>query len=90
MSEMKWQPIETTPKNKRILLYRPTAALSWTKVVVGKFDDDRYTKNPRPYWKHDLERLSGTAEARGANPTHWMLLPVPPIDQQAGKGVRHG
>lgn len=77
---MEWQPIETAPKDERILLYRPTAGFTWTRVVIGRFDSDRYAKRPRPYWQHDLEHLAGKAEGRAVNPTHWMPLPAPPSE----------
>ena len=75
MSE--WQPIETAPKDERILLYRPSS-YPWASVVFGKFDSDRYAKKPRPYWSHDLERIAGVKDARDAPPTHWQPLPAPP------------
>lgn len=34
-------------------------------------------------WQHD-------GDSPIKSPTHWMPLPALPIDQQAGKGVRHG
>lgn len=77
---MQWQPIETAPKDERILLYRPTAGFPWARVVIGRFDSDRYAKRPRPYWPHELEWVTGKTEGRAANPTHWMPLPGPPSD----------
>lgn len=72
-----WTPISEAPKNKRVLLYRPTA-LDWSKIVVGKFDDDKYARRPRPYWTHDQEMLEGKNRTRSNQPTHFMELPEPP------------
>ncbi len=70
-----WQPIATAPKDKRILLYRPTTA-GWWQVMGGKYDSDEYTKNPKPYWRADNWSL-GKMEQRQHTPTHWMPLPEP-------------
>lgn len=74
MSE--WQPIETAPKDKRILLYRPTAP-EWWMVMGGRYDSDEYAKNPKPYWSTDNWSLGKTEQRQNA-PTHWMPLPEPP------------
>jgi hypothetical protein len=76
---MEWQPIETAPKDgTRVLLHRPSAAASWAQLVIGSFCLDQHAKRPRPYWKHDKERLEGVRQTRGEQPTHWMPLPSPP------------
>lgn len=69
---MKWQPIETAPKNERILLLRNGV------ITCGHFNDDRYAKTPRPYWRHDLEAVYGIRDARAMPPTHWAPLPPQP------------
>ena len=69
-----WQPIETAPKDKRILLFRPCS--KWA-IVTGKFNDDHFAAKPRPYWEHDLQHITGIKESRQFQPTHWML-PEPP------------
>ena len=74
MSE--WQPIETAPKDKRILLYRPTAP-EWWMVMGGRYDSDEYAKNPKPYWSTYNWRLGKTEQRQNA-PTRWMPLPEPP------------
>lgn len=85
-----WQPIETCPKDQRVLLFRAG------HIVCGRWDDDRFAAKPRPYWTHDQERLWGRADARKRPPTHWMPLPPPPEEgkppariDQAGGG-HHG
>lgn len=71
-----WQPIETAPRDRMILLYRPKAAL-WGRVTPGKYDSDTHAKRPRPFWAIWF-RIGGVTEARQWPPTHWMPLPDAP------------
>jgi hypothetical protein len=73
MSE--WQPIETAPKDARVLLYRPTASEYW-RVMGGSFAPDQYAKKPRPYWAADTWSVGKKAE-RDNPPSHWMPFPKP-------------
>ena len=73
---MEWQPIETAPKDKVILAYRPDAH-DWGKVAPAKWDDQRHHKKPQPFWSIWL-RIGSTTESRAWVPTHWMPLPDPP------------
>jgi hypothetical protein len=67
-----WQPIETAPKDRRILLY-------WNDIIVcGHFDDDRYANKPRPYWSNDLKMTFSATQVRRNPPSHWMELPEAP------------
>ena len=75
---MKWQPIETAPKDGKIVLYRPLA-WPWARITIGSWNADGYRKNPRPYWKMDRLDVS-VAQMRKWEPTHWMPLPEPPED----------
>jgi hypothetical protein len=65
---MDWQPIETAPKMRAILLYA-------SGYVVGHFN----TTNMKWWVETDG---TGTAGERNLNsfngPTHWMPLPEPP------------
>lgn len=74
--EMVWKPIHTAPKDRRILLYRPTAR-DWAKVAIGAYNDQRHRKNPNPYWEMETSE-GGVFDAREWWPTHWMDLPEPP------------
>lgn len=74
---MEWQPIETAPKDKDVLLYLPRRG-----AIRGQWNSDKYARVPRPYWSHDREWIFGVRETRDCQPTHWMPLPAPPI--QAG------
>lgn len=74
---MNWQPIETAPKDKRILLYYPKFNSLGDRFIMGCWDTDCYMKKPRPYWTNDEERLRGIRDTRLKQPTHW-ILPTPP------------
>lgn len=64
--DMDWQPIETAPKDRDILLFCPRRG-----VVCGEWEQDKYSPKPRPFWSNDKERLFGTRETRADQPTHW-------------------
>ena len=73
---MEWLPIETAPKDgTSILVWPPT----WTgkAASIAKWDEDRYSKNPRPYWLRD-DAFNRVTISREKPPTHWMPLPPPP------------
>lgn len=64
-----WQPIETAPRNAKILLW-------------GKFWNDRDSfQNPLiGMWNPHEGRWVIAGEMRfGVRPTHWMPLPAPPL-----------
>ena len=72
-----WQPIDTAPHDQeKVLLWinDPRAPV----VTLGQWDDDRYAKKPRPYWRTDDERICGTLYRRANQPTYWQPLPAPP------------
>jgi hypothetical protein len=80
-----WRPIESAPRDgTRCNIYRP-GSLEWARVVFGQFSPDQFAKKPRPYWKHEREALTGTAEARANQPTHWYDFghgqPMPPAPE---------
>jgi hypothetical protein len=84
-----WRSIDSAPKDgARLLLVYVTSF--GPRVMVGRWDDDRYAKNPKPYWTGDAESIWGRAVARKSAPTHWMSLPQPPAaptnQQEAGDG----
>lgn len=70
-----WQPIETAPKDRRILLLCPQRGM-----VMGHFNEnlsDRANYKPKPYWTNDKVNLFGVIATRADQPTHWMLLELP-------------
>lgn len=76
---MEWQLMDSAPKDKDILLFCPNRG-----VVRGRWEEDKYAKTPRPYWKNDRERSFGTRETRADQPTHWMPLPKAPNVEFSG------
>lgn len=70
-----WQPIETAPKDRRILVWSPTF---YGRAVGAKWEPDTYSNRPRPWWQLDDYRLCGVIMCREKPPTHWMPLPEPP------------
>jgi len=90
---MKWQPIETAPKDgTRILLGEPRSAISDGICTVGNWIDS--LEDGQDYMGHDAgfidvdyndfnpSRSFGNPSHRytGVQPTHWMPLPDPPED----------
>jgi len=71
-----WQPIETAPKDRDVLLYCPKCG-----VVRGRWKAQTYHSKPKPYWTNDRERLYGVIETRNDQPTHWAPLPDAPSVQ---------
>ena len=65
-----WRPLETAPRNARILL-----KFSNGSVVAGIWEDDLYSPRPKPYWKHDKVRVRGMRATREFPPTEWMPIP---------------
>lgn len=64
-----WQPIETAPKDKKIIL-------ACREVEIGRWDDDSFSKKPRPFWNR--WSVFGVSRERANQPTHWMPLPELP------------
>lgn len=68
---MNWKPIETAPKNRRILLFYPKCPFTGCNVQIGKWDDDRYAVKPTPHWDNDQHRIWGRPALKSTSPTHW-------------------
>lgn len=69
---MEWQPIETAPKDKTIIVFMGNY------VVTAKWYDDKFAKKPRPYFNCEGLHFMGKSWQRENQPTHWMPLPPPP------------
>ena len=67
-----WQPMETAPQDRRILLKRPRNG-----VGFGRYDAQPYNKNPKPYWADERRHL-GVRDCQEDSPTGWMLPPAIP------------
>lgn len=70
-----WQPIETAPKNQRILLFYKKAFFTGINIIIGNWDDGDNRKLSDPYWTNDLVLLKGVRETKNNQPSHWMPLP---------------
>lgn len=73
-----WQPMNTAPIDRRIMLKRPRymGGMAMTMCVgIGRWEPQAHHKNPRPYWNDDRSFLS-VAENRKSTPVGWMLIPV--------------
>ena len=73
-----WQPIETAPKDRTIILFRPTASEP-IRIASGWYNYDKYAENPRPYWAIALSRFDNVTDSRYYEPTHWCDFPSEPI-----------
>lgn len=74
-----WQPIETAPKDRTIILFRPTASRKAIRVAPGRYDDAKYAKEPKPYWSICLAYHNVMSWSRHHEPTHWCDFPPEPI-----------
>jgi len=74
---MKWQPIETVPDEYKITEWNQPRILAVFngKVQIASWDDERYHKKPRPFWRYDWNNVGSQREIQ---PTHWTPLPEPP------------
>lgn len=80
-----WQPIETAPKDgSKVLTARGDG--DKCRAVISWWNEDKYAKDPRPYWECHEQRYLGVWWARTNPPTHWMPLPPPP--KEAADDVR--
>lgn len=75
---MKWQPIETAPKDgTEILLYE-----EWG-VTIGSYRTDDNFPEGAPLWlDNSYDDFSIGLASRPVSATHWMPLPLPPEDEE--------
>lgn len=71
-----WQPIETAPKDGRLLLLATTSA-----VITGFWLDNSKTQSPWEGWSTSGKPFRGP-------PTHWMPLPAPPAAEDPAHDPR--
>jgi len=78
---MNWQPIETAPKNKSVLVVlhdqQHVAWLQDDATDPDRDEDDDYESDLNQCWCVTDNKL-GPFALRGGKPTHWMPLPEPP------------
>ena len=76
-----WLPIDTAPKDgTEILMACPGLGV----CGPGKWNKNKYSKKPRPYWTHWGERIWGSLRIRGDQPTHWQPMPEAPNVEVTG------
>jgi hypothetical protein len=70
-----WLPIKTAPRDgSYILVY--TNIYEGITSYTAYWNDDRYAKNPKPYWR--IVGASPINVMRNAQPTHWRPQLEPP------------
>lgn len=67
---MEWKTIDTAPKNTSILIYAPDADYN-RNIYVGIKSDKGY------FWLVNSDCQTGCGNT--GTPTHFMLLPKPPV-----------
>jgi len=79
--ESRWQPIETAPQMRPVLVYMSgTASLGIYRAVCANWSDDGVNPRFRPEGYAMINEFP-----RGARITHWMPLPDPPlVSSQSG------
>jgi hypothetical protein len=56
------------PRDRKLLLWIPGHKY-WT---IGNWDDDRFSMNPKPFWRHDGETITFS---RNNPPSHYTAVP---------------
>lgn len=75
-----WKPIETAPKDRRIMLRYDVEKYRKDTVVFGQWSSESNAARRKPYWSNDLEYLYGKLDTRERQPTHWDEIPSSEID----------
>lgn len=75
-----WRTIDSAPKTGESILVYP-ATWGGKNAAIARWDDNKYAKKPRPFWKRD-DDFGRVSYSRQTPPTHWMPLPDPPSDDQ--------
>lgn len=84
LQAQQWQPIETAPKDKWLILGYYNIAGKWRTVRGNWFDDgDLFDDNEEPIhgdegWYETAENANDLPNVWPINPTHWMPLPAAP------------
>jgi hypothetical protein len=77
----KWQPMESAPcDGAPILLLIETKITGGTRraVEMGRYEDDKLSKRPRPYWSRKTSEYA--SEMCSNKPLAWMPLPSTEIE----------
>lgn len=88
MSE--WQPIETVPRDRYVLLFSPHAPDWDGNMEVGRWFGDEengcFWSPGGPNGGTELSGENATIGHYGNDFTHWMPLPKPPVESNSGGG----
>ena len=69
MNMSDWQPIETVPKQRNVLLFAFTESGSNYKMETGYWMENEFVSSWN--WPYALKEYD-------VKPTHWMPMPPPP------------
>lgn len=72
-----WQPIETAPKDRVILVNDTTGAAPWAAARWCSFESYSAHVDAWEGWVYDDELLADS-NSDGPCPTHWLDIPTPP------------
>lgn len=85
---LKWQPIETAPKDgRRILVWVPESenvlSVYWDDRFTFRFDEEKaesadYQGEHEGAWTDDAVKSFSYEEKESYQPSHWMPVPLPP------------
>ena len=73
-----WQPMETAPKDRRVQFFYDHPPIPGVDVIGGEWQKDHFARRPKPYWKHDMHKLTGVTQTRKVQPSMWQSLPDSP------------
>ncbi|MDD4892761.1 MAG: hypothetical protein PHH73_02015 [Candidatus Rickettsiella isopodorum] len=73
-----WLPIETAPKDRRIMLGYKEPFFNNIYCVPGRWYYDTLTKKSKSYWTNDIEKNVTKLWIRKNQPIAWMELPSRP------------
>jgi hypothetical protein len=87
--EMEWQPIETAPRDGRLLLMTdgkntcvcyPKALPRPVDLLVGEVYP--FSSRAGDVWEYFRDEVNAPGHSWSMRPTHWMPLPPPPTPPQ--------
>lgn len=82
MSEMKWQPIETAPRGRNVLLWAPCDGITDWQMETGWIRrDDGDPFQPDKYGMTGVYWRGRWLKPHDTMPTHWHPLPAPPAEE---------
>ena len=85
---MRWQLIETAPKNgRKIILFVPSYRDGY-RVCIGHYSITEHLEHGKSVYKEECWWTDGSLLGGNPEPSHWMPLPEPPgnTDGVGGEG----